>query len=674
MTTSRRRQLADAIRVLAMDAVQKANSGHPGMPMGMADIAEVLWNDHLKHNPSNPSWPDRDRFVVSNGHGSMLLYSLLHLTGYPLGMDQLKAFRQLGSHTAGHPEHDLHLGIETTTGPLGQGLANAVGMALAEKVLAATFNRPGFEVVDHNTYVFLGDGCLMEGVSHEACSLAGTLKLGKLIAFYDDNGISIDGEVHGWFTDDTPKRFEAYGWHVVANVDGHNPQAIESAITAAKAQADRPTLICCKTVIGFGSPNKQGTEATHGAALGADEVAATRKHLGWNHDAFVIPDEIRKGWDAREAGKARESQWKERFDQYKAKFPELAAEFERRMRGELPSDWQHKSSDYLTQAGQATGALATRQCSQQALNALGPHVPELLGGSADLTGSNNTNRKDSRPFTGDDPTGNYLHYGVREFGMAAIMNGLALHGGLIPYGGTFLVFSDYARNAIRMASLMKQRVIFVLTHDSIGLGEDGPTHQPIEHVPSLRLIPNMTVWRPCDVAETAAAWIESIQHKEGPSCLALTRQALPAQPRTQEQLASIRRGGYVLKDCEGTPQVILIATGSEVALAVEAAATLTQQGRRVRVVSMPSTNLFEAQDETYREKVLPRTVQCRVAIEAAHPETWWRYVGQQGAVIGMTTFGASGVAKELFKHFGFTVENVVKVVQSLLDSGNPVRH
>jgi transketolase len=666
MTTSRRRQLADAIRVLAMDAVQKANSGHPGMPMGMADIAEVLWNDHLKHNPSNPAWPDRDRFVVSNGHGSMLLYSLLHLTGYPLGMDQLKSFRQLGSHTAGHPEHDLHLGIETTTGPLGQGLANAVGMALAEKVLATTFNRPGFEVVDHNTYVFLGDGCLMEGISHEACSLAGTLKLGKLIGFYDDNGISIDGEVHGWFTDDTPKRFEAYGWHVISNVDGHNPEAIESAIAAAKAQKDRPTLICCKTVIGFGAPNKQGTEATHGAALGADEVAATRKHLGWQHEPFVIPDEIRSGWDARNRGQRRESQWQGLFDKYKAQFPELAAEFERRFKGELPSSWSERTQAYLAQAGQATGALATRQCSQQALNALGPHIPELLGGSADLTGSNNTNRKDSRPFTGEDPTGNYLHYGVREFGMSAIMNGIALHGALIPYGGTFLVFSDYARNAIRMAALMKQRVIFVLTHDSIGLGEDGPTHQPVEHVPSLRLIPNMTVWRPCDVAETAVAWIESIQHKDGPSCLALTRQALPAQPRTAAQLDSIRRGGYVLKDCEGTPEVILIATGSEVGLAVEAAGVLSQQGRRVRVVSMPSTSIFDRQDESYRNEVLPRSVACRVAIEAAHPETWWRYVGDRGTVVGMTTFGASGVAKDLFKHFGFTVENLVKVVKSLL--------
>jgi transketolase len=667
MTTSRR-QFANAIRVLAMDAVQKANSGHPGMPMGMADIAEVLWNDHLKHNPGNPTWADRDRFVVSNGHGSMLLYALLHLTGYPLSLDQLKSFRQLGSHTAGHPEHDPHLGIETTTGPLGQGVANAVGMALAEKLLAAQFNRPGFDIVDHHTYVFLGDGCLMEGVSHEACSLAGTLKLGKLICFYDDNGISIDGEVHGWFTDDTPKRFEAYGWHVVRDVDGHDPAAIERAIAAAKAETSRPSLICCKTVIGWGSPNKQGTEATHGAALGVDEVAATRKHLGWDHEAFVIPDDVRQAWDARESGAKREADWRAKFDAYKAQFPELASEFERRMKGDLPGAWSDGAKAYLDQAAQATGALATRQASQQALNGLAPHVPELLGGSADLTGSNNTNRKDSRAVTGDDPTGNYLHYGVREFGMSAVMNGIALHGGFIPYGGTFLVFSDYARNALRMAALMKQRVIFVLTHDSIGLGEDGPTHQPIEHVPSLRIIPNMTVWRPCDVAETAAAWIDSIERSDGPSCLALSRQALPVQPRSAEQLAAIRRGGYVLKDSAGAPEVILIATGSEVGLAVEAAAALEQQGRRVRVVSMPSTNVFDAQDASYREQVLPPSVKCRVAIEAASTDGWWRYVGERGAVIGMTTFGASGAAKDLFKHFGFTVDNVVKTVDKLLQS------
>jgi transketolase len=666
MQTAHRRQLANAIRALAMDAVQQANSGHPGMPMGMADIAEVLWNDHLKHNPGNPLWPDRDRFVVSNGHGSMLLYSLLHLTGYPLTMEDLQKFRQLGSHTAGHPEHDPRLGIETTTGPLGQGLANAVGMALAEKHLASLFNRPGHEIVDHRTWVFLGDGCLMEGISHEACSLAGTLKLGKLIGFYDDNGISIDGEVHGWFTDDTPKRFEAYGWHVVRNVDGHDPQAIEAAIAEALAETDKPSLICCKTIIGWGSPNKQGTEATHGAALGADEVAATRKNLGWEYPPFVIPDEIRSGWDARAKGAQREAEWQERFAAYKSKYPELAAEFERRQAGELPKAWSEVVSKYVGQVAKESKPLATRQSSQAALNAYGPVLPELLGGSADLTGSNNTNRKDSRSITGADASGNYIHYGVREFGMAAIMNGIALHGGLIPYGGTFLVFSDYARNAMRMSALMKQRVIYVMTHDSIGLGEDGPTHQPVEHLPSLRIIPNMIVWRPCDSTETAVAWAEAIQHRSGPTTLALTRQALPQQARDEQQIANIRRGGYVLKDCEGTPEAILIATGSEVAVAVEAAAQLQQNGRRVRVVSMPSTNVFEAQDESYREQVLPRAVEVRVAIEAAATETWYRYVGPRGAIIGMTTFGASGVAKDLFKHFGFTADNVVRTVQKLL--------
>ena len=646
-----------------MDAVQKANSGHPGMPMGMADIAQVLWADHLRHNPGNPQWADRDRFVVSNGHGSMLLYALLHLTGYPLTIENLKAFRQLGSPTAGHPEHEPHLGIETTTGPLGQGLANAVGMALAEKWLGATFNRPGFDVVDHRTWVFLGDGCLMEGVSHEACSLAGTLKLGKLTAFWDDNGISIDGEVHGWFTDDTPKRFEAYGWHVVRNVDGHDPQAVESAIAEAKAHSDRPTLICCKTIIGYGAPNKQGTEATHGAALGADEVAAARKQLDWPSEPFVIPDDIRHDWDATARGATRESQWRERLNAYRTSFPELAAEFERQMKGDLPGSWRDVVSDYVAQTVQANASVATRQASQQALNAFGPRVPELFGGSADLTGSNNTNRKDSKVFSGDDASGNYLHYGVREFGMSAVMNGMALHGGVIPYGGTFLVFSDYARNAMRMSALMKQRVIYVMTHDSIGLGEDGPTHQPIEHLPSLRIIPNMTVWRPCDVTETAQSWAEAIERRDGPTVLALTRQALPAQPRTAEQVADIRRGGYVLKDCEGTPEVILIATGSEVGIAVAAAGLLQQKGRRVRVVSMPSNSVFDAQDESYRERVLPRQVELRVAVEAAAPETWWRYVGPRGAVVGMTSFGASGVAKDLFKHFGFTPENVVAAVE-----------
>jgi transketolase len=661
-----RRQLANAIRALAMDAVQKANSGHPGMPMGMADIAEVLWNDHLKHNPADPQWPDRDRFVISNGHGSMLLYAVLHLSGYPLPIEQLQRFRQLGSHTAGHPEHDAKLGIETTTGPLGQGLANAVGMALAEKALAAAFNRPGHDIVDHHTYVFLGDGCLMEGVSHEACSLAGTFGLGKLVAFYDDNGISIDGEVHGWFTDDTPKRFEAYGWHVVPNVDGHDPAAIEAAIKAAKAATGRPSLICCKTIIGWGAPNKQGTEATHGAALGAEEVAATRKHIEWPYEPFQIPSDIAAAWDAHKRGAAAQSQWRQKFAAYRAAHPDLAVEFERRIAGELPANWSTVVASYLEQVAQNTNALATRQTSQQALNAFGPTLPEFLGGSADLTGSNNTNRKDSRVWSAKEPSGNYLHYGVREFGMAAIMNGIALHGGFIPYGGTFLVFSDYARNAMRMSALMRQRVIYVLTHDSIGLGEDGPTHQPIEHVPSLRIIPNMVVWRPCDNLETAIAWVDAIERRDAPSVLALTRQALPAQKRTAQQIANVRRGGYVLKDSDGIPEAILIATGSEVALAMDTAAALEQLGRRIRVVSMPSTTVFEAQDVAYRESVLPPAVSRRVAIEAAAPDTWWRYVGPQGAIVAMTSFGASAPAKDLFKHFGFTVENAVKVVQSIL--------
>jgi transketolase len=665
MQTSRRRQLANAIRALAMDAVQKANSGHPGMPMGMADIAQVLWGDHLRHNPGNPQWSERDRFVVSNGHGSMLLYALLHLTGYPLTIEDIKAFRQLGSHTAGHPEHDAHLGIETTTGPLGQGIANGVGMAIAEKWLAATFNRPDFDVVDHRTWVFLGDGCLMEGVSHEACALAGTLKLNKLVAFYDDNGISIDGEVQGWFTDDTPMRFEAYGWHVVREIDGHNPAAVEAAIAQALAQKDRPTLICCRTIIGFGAPNKQGTEATHGAALGAEEVAAARRELSWPYEPFVIPDDVRKDWDARERGAALEAKWREKFAAYRKAFPELAAEYERRMKGELPAAWRDLVKEYVNQTAQANANLATRQASQQALNAFGPKLPELLGGSADLTGSNNTNRKDTTPFTGDDPAGNYIHYGVREFGMSAAMNGMALHGGVIPYGGTFLVFTDYARNALRMSALMKQRVIYVMTHDSIGLGEDGPTHQPVEHLPSLRIVPNMTVWRPCDVTETAQAWADSIERRDGPTVLALTRQALPAQTRTAEQIAEIRRGGYILKDCEGTPELILIATGSEVGLAVEAARLLQQKARRVRVVSMPCTSLFDAQDESYRERVLPKQVERRVAIEAAAPDTWYRYVGTRGAIVAMHSFGASGVAKDLFKHFGFTPENVVAVAERL---------
>ncbi len=659
-----RRQLANAIRALSMDAVQKANSGHPGMPMGMADIAQVVWTDHLKHNPGNPEWPDRDRFVLSNGHGSMLLYSLLHLTGYPLTIDDLANFRQFGSHTAGHPEVDRHLGIETTTGPLGQGLANAVGMALAEKLLAASFNKPGHEIVDHHTYVFLGDGCLMEGVSHEACSLAGTLKLGKLMCFYDDNGISIDGEVHGWFTDDTPKRFEAYGWHVVPNVDGHDAAAIEAAIQAAKADP-RPSLICCKTIIGWGSPNKAGTHGVHGAALGEAEVAATREKLGWTHAPFVVPDAIRQGWDARASGAAVEQAWQRRLAAYRAAHPGLAAEYERRIRGELPADWRRQLQDFIAAALDKPAAVATRISSQQVLNVLGAALPELLGGSADLTWSNNTDFKGYQTVTPQNVAGNYIHHGVREFGMCAVMNGVALHGGFVPYGGTFLVFSDYARNAVRMAALMRQRVVLVFTHDSIGLGEDGPTHQPVEHVASLRLIPNMRVWRPCDTVETALAWGDSIDNATGPTTLVLSRQALPPMPRTPAQVAAIARGGYVLIDSEGAPELVLIATGSEVGIAVDAAKLLAAQGRRVRVVSMPCTSLFDAQDAAYRASVLPAGTK-RVAIEAGSRDGWWRYVGLDGAVVGMDTFGASAPAKKLFEHFGFTAANVAGVAAGLL--------
>ena len=660
-----RRQLANAVRALSMDAVQKANSGHPGMPMGMADIAQVLWADFLKHNPGNPQWPDRDRFVLSNGHGSMLLYSLLHLSGYPLSIDDLRSFRQFGTPTAGHPEVDHHLGIETTTGPLGQGVANAVGMALAEKILAATFNRPGHAVIDHRTWVFLGDGCLMEGVSHEACSLAGTLKLGKLVCFYDDNGISIDGEVHGWFTDDTPVRFEAYGWQVIRNVDGHDADALRRAIESARADTARPTLICCKTIIGWGSPNKQGTEATHGAPLGDAEIAATRKQIDWPYEPFVVPDDIRQAWDGRATGARAESEWQGRLAAYRNAHPELAVELERRLNGELPAGWHKAIDDYIRAAVEKPAALATRSSSQQVLNALGAVIPELLGGSADLTGSNNTNHKASKAVTGADATGNYLHYGVREFGMTAIMNGIALHGGFIPYGGTFLVFSDYARNAARMAALMKQRVILVYTHDSIGLGEDGPTHQPVEHVASLRMIPGMRLWRPCDAVETAAAWADSVEHRNGPTSLILTRQALPPMLRSAAQQAHIAKGGYVLVEAAGAPQCVLIATGSEIALAVEAAKALAEQGRRIRVVSMPCTDLFDAQPQQYREAVLPPGVPC-VAIEAGVRDGWWRYVGGRGAVIGMNTFGASAPAKQLFEHFGFTRDNVLRTVEGLL--------
>jgi transketolase len=659
-----RRQLANAIRALSMDAVQKANSGHPGMPMGMADIAQVLWGDHLKHNPGNPVWPDRDRFVLSNGHGSMLLYSLLHLTGYPLGIEQLRNFRQFGSHTAGHPEVEQHLGIETTTGPLGQGLANAVGMALAEKILAATFNRPGHEIVDHRTWVFLGDGCLMEGVSHEVCSLAGTLKLGKLTCFYDDNGISIDGEVHRWFTDDTPRRFEAYGWHVVRDVDGHDPAAVERAIRSALAEPDRPSLVCCKTIIGWGAPNKQGTEATHGAALGEAEVAATRKHIDWPYEPFVIPEEIKAGWDARAAGAKAELAWRERVAAYREAYPDLAAEFERRMNGQLPDGWREAVDAYARAAAEKPAALATRSASQKVLDVLGAAIPELLGGSADLTGSNNTNHKGSKAITGDDIAGNYLHYGVREFGMTAIMNGVALHGGFIPYGGTFLVFSDYARNAVRMAALMRQRVILVYTHDSIGLGEDGPTHQPVEHLASLRAMTNLRLWRPCDAVETAVAWADAVSRADGPTSLVLSRQALPPMTRSAAQAANVARGGYVLHDCGSRPECILIATGSEVGVAMDAARKLEESGRKVRVVSMPCTSVFDAQSQQYRDTVLTPGVPC-VAVEAGARESWWRYVSRDGAVVGLDTFGASAPAKILFEHFGFTPENVIRTVEGL---------
>jgi len=657
-----RRLLANAVRMLAADAVERAKSGHPGMPMGMADIAEVLWNDYLKFNPANPEWFDRDRFVLSNGHGSMLLYAVLHLTGYPLGIDEIERFRQLGSRTAGHPEREAHIGIETTTGPLGQGLANAVGMAIAEKVLAAHFNRDGHEIVDHYTWVFAGDGCLMEGVSHEACSLAGTLKLGKLIVFWDDNGISIDGPTEGWFTDDTPARFRAYGWHVIDNVDGHDPDSIKAAIEAARAERGRPTLICCKTTIGWGAPTKQGTAATHGAPLGPEEVEATRKALGWEHPPFVIPNEIKAAWDATERGKAAEAEWQARFERYRAAYPELAAELERRMRGDLPGGWADIAERVTQEIAAEAKPLATRLASLRALEGFAPHLPELLGGSADLTGSNNTLHSGSKRISGREAEGNYIHYGVREFGMAAIMNGLALHGGFIPYGGTFLVFSDYARNALRMAALMGTRTIFVLTHDSIGLGEDGPTHQPIEQLASLRAIPNMTVWRPCDAVETAVAWRDAIERTSGPTCLALTRQNVPPVARTAEQIELIRRGGYILSSSAEPPRVVLIATGSEVSLALAAAEELGKSGVAVRVVSMPCAELFDAQSEEYRSHVLPASA-ARIVIEAGATQSWWRYVAGHGDVIGIDRFGASAPAKELFEHFGFTVERIVSVAR-----------
>ena len=671
MTT--RRELANAIRVLTMDAVQKANSGHPGAPMGMADIAEVLYNDFMSHNPQNPQWLNRDRFVMSNGHGSMLPYSVLHLTGYDLSIDDLKNFRQLHSKTPGHPEYGYAPGIETTTGPLGQGITNAVGMALAEKVLAAQFNQTGYEIVNHYTYVFLGDGCLMEGISHEACSFAGTLGLGKLIAFYDDNNISIDGQVDGWFTDNTPQRFEAYGWHVIPAVNGHDAAAIKAAIEAARAETRKPTLICCKTTIGYGSPNKAGSHDCHGAPLGNDEIALARQALGWEYGAFEIPEHVYAGWDAKARGAAAEKSWEHRFTAYKEAFPELAAEFSRRMAGELPATWAEDAAKAIAAINTKAESPATRVASKNALDAFGALLPELLGGSADLTPSNNTFHKSSQHISAghgkaQDFSGNYLSYGVREFGMAAMMNGMALHGGFIPYGATFLMFSEYARNALRMAALMKIRSIFVFTHDSIGLGEDGPTHQAVEQTASLRLIPRMSVWRPCDSVETAVAWQAAIEKQHGPSCLILTRQNLPHQTRTPEQISAIAKGGYILQDSDGTPDAIIIATGSEIALATGAAAQLAQTGKKVRVVSMPSVETFLAQDAAYRESVLPAAVTARVAVEAGVTAAWYQFVGLQGKVVGLDTFGESAPAGVLFKHFGFTVENVVAAVESVLSA------
>lgn len=661
-----RKQLANAIRALSMDAVQKAKSGHPGAPMGMADIAEVLWRDYLKHNPQDPKWADRDRFILSNGHGSMLLYSLLHLSGYDLSIDDLKNFRQLHSKTPGHPEYGYAPGVETTTGPLGQGITNAVGMAIAEKALAAQFNRPGHDVVDHHTYVFLGDGCLMEGVSHEACSLAGTLGLGKLVAFWDDNGISIDGHVEGWFTDDTPARFKAYGWHVVANVDGHDSEAIRAAIDEARNVTDKPTLICCKTIIGYGSPNKSGSHDCHGAPLGDAEIAASREFLQWAHAPFVIPQEIYAGWDGKAKGSAAQQSWQQKFDAYAKAFPELAAELKRRLSGELPADFTEKANAYVAQLQANPATIATRKASQNTLNAFGPWLPEFMGGSADLAGSNLTIWSGSKGVAADDASGNYLFYGVREFGMSAIMNGIALHGGFVPYGATFLMFMEYARNAVRMAALMKQRVIFVYTHDSIGLGEDGPTHQPVEQLAALRVTPNLMNWRPCDQVESAVAWQAAIERTDGPSTLIFTRQNLVQQPRTVQQVADIRRGGYVLLDCDGSPELILIATGSEVELAVQAYKALSAKGHKVRVVSMPSTDVFEAQDAAYREAVLPAAVSKRVAVEAGIVDTWYKYVGLNGKVVGMTSFGESAPAEQLFEYFGITTNAVIEAAESLL--------
>ncbi|UOE78672.1 transketolase [Vibrio splendidus] len=660
-----RKDLANAIRALSMDGVQQANSGHPGAPMGMADIAEVLWRGHLNHNPANPEWADRDRFILSNGHGSMLIYSLLHLAGYELSIEDLKNFRQLHSKTPGHPEYGYAPGIETTTGPLGQGITNAVGMAMAEKALAAQFNKEGHDIVDHYTYAFMGDGCLMEGISHEACSLAGTLGLGKLVAFWDDNGISIDGEVEGWFSDDTPKRFEAYGWHVIPAVDGHDVDAINAAIEAAKADP-RPTLICTKTIIGFGSPNKAGTHDCHGAPLGADEITATKAALGWEHGPFEIPADIAAEWNAKEAGAAKEAAWNAKFDAYAAAHPELAAEFKRRTNGELPAEWEEKANAIIADLQANPANIASRKASQNALEAFGAMLPEFMGGSADLAPSNLTMWSGSKSLEANDFSGNYIHYGVREFGMTAIMNGIALHGGFVPYGATFLMFMEYARNAMRMAALMKIQNIQVYTHDSIGLGEDGPTHQPVEQIASLRLTPNMSTWRPCDQVESAVAWKLAIERKDGPSALIFSRQNLAQQDRDAEQVANIAKGGYILKDCAGKPELIIIATGSEVELAVSAAAELTAEGKAVRVVSMPATDAFDKQDAEYRESVLPADVTVRIAVEAGIADFWYKYVGFGGKIIGMTTFGESAPAGELFKMFGFTTENVVNTAKELL--------
>ncbi len=665
---SSRKQLANAIRALSMDAVQKANSGHPGAPMGMADIAEVLWNDYLKHNPGNPEWVNRDRFVMSNGHGSMLVYSLLHLTGYAVSIDDLKNFRQLHSKTPGHPEFGYTPGVETTTGPLGQGIANAVGFAIAEKALAAEFNRDDHAIIDHYTYAFTGDGCLVEGISHEVCSLAGTLGLGKLILFYDDNGISIDGEVEGWFTDDTPKRFESYGWQVVPDVDGHDADAIKAAIETARADTDRPTLICCKTVIGFGAPNKAGSHDAHGAPLGDDEIAATRQRLNWSADAFEVPESIGKAWDAREQGTALESKWNKSFIAYRDAYPELAEDLERRLNGRLPAEFATRAAKFIKQTQKAGEKLATRKASQNAIEALAPMLPEFMGGSADLAGSNLTLWSGSKGVGKQDGDGNYIYYGVREFGMCAIMNGIALHGGFIPYGGTFLIFMEYARNAVRMAALTKQRAIYVFTHDSIGLGEDGPTHQPIEQLTNLRTTPNMSVWRPCDATETAVAWKCAVERSDGPTALSLSRQGLAPQKRDAETLANVEKGGYILRDSKGKPTLVLIATGSEVELAMQAASQLEDKGHAVRVVSMPSTDSFEAQPAAYRDKVLPPNLRARIAIEAGHADYWYKYVGLDGRVIGMTSFGESAPAGDLFEHFGFTVDNVVEQSEDLLKS------